>query len=396
MNIQDHIVQSWHNLISAKVRSLLAVLGILVGTGAVVALVTSTRLSTDYELSKFKTLGTNLVSINLVKSMPNDTSEVTKQFKLNDMKALYQTSPQITRIAPYSQAYTSVSYRDQVFSSSTVVGVTKDFFSILKIPLAEGRFVSVLDKSKPYCVVGSAIAKKIRQSGHDPLGAHVLVGKMIFTVVGVVKSWKPTMFYYADINSSVMVPVLAARYLSPPAPIGSILVRLKPRSNLSAVERSLKVTLQNMLPQSKVYLRDPQQIISVIGKAKQTNNILLTAIGAISLLVGAIGVMNIMLVSVMERRREIGIRLAIGAKRRDILNMFLIESVVLTLFGGTLGIVSGLAVSYVLSQAYHWGYSFYWLPPALGFSVSVLVGIVSGYYPAWRASRLDPVEILQV
>ena len=165
--------------------------------------------------------------------------------------------------------------------------------------------------------------------------------------------------------------------------------------DLSKVKHAVSTVMNKKLPGQHIYLRDPQQILDVISKAKRTSSILLTAIGAISLLVGAIGVMNIMLVSVIERRREIGIRIAIGAKRRDILKMFLIESIVLTVFGGLLGVVSGVGVSYMLAESYHWGFSFYWLPPLLGFSVSVLVGVLSGYYPALKASRLDPIEILR-
>ena len=118
------------------------------------------------------------------------------------------------------------------------------------------------------------------------------------------------------------------------------------------------------------------------------------AIGSISLVVGAIGVMNIMLVSVIERRHEIGIRMAIGAKRNEILVMFLIESVVLTLIGGVLGILLGVGVSFVIATASKWQFQFYLIPPLLGFAVSVLVGIISGIYPGYRASRLDPVQTL--
>ena len=132
----------------------------------------------------------------------------------------------------------------------------------------------------------------------------------------------------------------------------------------------------------------------MVAKQRATYTWLLVAIGSISLVVGGIGVMNIMLVSVVERRREIGIRMAIGARQIDVLRMFLIESIMLTLFGGFLGVVVGVLASYVLSVMTHWEFYLYWLPIILGFVVSVIVGILSGFYPAWRASRLDPIVCL--
>ncbi len=395
MGFVGHIVQAWSNLVTAKLRSFLAILGILVGTGAVVALVTSTQLSTDYELSKFKALGTNLISVSVLPSSMSSSSKVAPQLHLSDMRSFYAVNKQIKIVAPYTQIYANAQFKGKNLASSMVVGVTDDFYSILKIQVARGRWVSLLDGVRPYCMIGAGLAKKIQQAGYDPLGAKILVNNQLLTVVGVAKPHKRDMFLFMDIDNAVILSIPASGYLSASSAIHNLLMRLSEHPNLQDIKHGVTAVLRKKLPGQRVYLRDPQQILDVISKARRTSSILLTAIGARSLLVGAIGVMNIMLVSVIERRREIGIRMAIGAKRRDILKMFLIESVVLTVFGGLLGVLAGVAVSYVLANTYHWGFSFYWLPPMLGFSVSVLVGIVSGYYPALKASRLDPIEILR-
>jgi putative ABC transport system permease protein len=395
MNIKGHINQAWSNLVTAKLRSLLAVLGILVGTGAVVALVTSTQLSTDYELSKFKTLGTNIMEVSIAPASGSPSSKQPPQLKLSDLKDIYSSSAQITSIAPMTQVYSTIHYKDYNASSSFVLGITDAFYSIVKVPIARGRRVGLVDGFQSYCVIGSDLAAKIRRMGDDPIGAHITVGNNILTVVGVAKPRKQDMFMYFNINQAVLTPLPFSHYLSSHVEIQQLVLRLKQHPQVALVKQALKRVMQHKLPGRRLYLRDPQQILDVIGKARKTSAVLLTAIGAISLLVGAIGVMNIMLVSVVERRREIGVRLAIGARRRDILHMFLIESIVLTVFGGLLGVVCGVGVSYFLARAYHWGFTFFVWPPLLGFGVSVVVGVLSGWYPAWRASRLDPIEILQ-
>ena len=201
-------------------------------------------------------------------------------------------------------------------------------------------------------------------------------------------------FLFANLNNSVLVPLTQSYRLSPYAQINDILFRVDKGSNLKQIQDSITGKLKILLPNKRFMFRSPKQIIDIMSKQRKTFTWLLGMIGGISLLVGGIGVMNIMLVSVIERRREIGIRMAIGARRADIRWMFLIESVTLTLFGGFLGVTLGILVSVILAEVADWGFVFFILPPTLGFLVSVLVGILSGFYPAYRASRLDPIETL--
>ena len=244
-------------------------------------------------------------------------------------------------------------------------------------------------------MLGHDVAKKFQNAGIDPIGKQIRIDNTLFTVVGVAKEWKKNALFVANVDDAVMLPLPAAMLFSSHSSIDQLLVRLSENPDIDKVRALLKTRLTKLLPKHEIFLYDPEQVIKQISAVRHTRDQLLTAIGAISLLVGAIGVMNIMLVSVIERR-EIGIRLAIGAKQRDILKMFLVEAVVLTLFGGLLGVIMGVGISVVLAVVHHWGFKFYLMPPLLGFSVSVFVGILSGIYPAWRASRLDPIEIFSI
>jgi putative ABC transport system permease protein len=394
MDLPAQIREAVLNLFSAKLRSFLAILGVLVGAGSVVALISSSQLATSHALEQFKTLGTNLMAMFIQDdpSIPKTTQS--PRLKLNDVKLLQNASPLIVQSAPYVTLYQGMSFKGQTFNGQ-VVGATDSFADIAKIDLERGRFVSILDKSNFFCVVGAKVAQQISAAGLDPLYQQIRVGSNYFTIVGIAKSWQPNFFLFIDMDSGIVIPIQTAFLMSSEAEIDNILFRLVEKPNLKVVQDQLTQTLQQIMPNKKADFRNPEQIIEIIAKQKSTFTWLLAAIGSISLIVGGIGVMNIMLVSVVERRREIGVRMAIGARRIDILKMFLIESVILTLFGGALGVLIGVGISYALATTFQWGFHLYILPPLLGFIVSVLVGIISGFYPALRAASLDPIQTLQ-
>lgn len=391
MDFFTHLNQALQNLIHSKLRSFLAVLGILVGTGSVVALIMAGDLATRHALAQFDTLGTNLLGITLASS---NRATSGASFQWEDLPKLYRSDQkQIQLIAPYITLSQSV-YAQGRSSYATVLATTENFFKIAKVQIEKGRLISVLDRQQLVCDIGSSLAKQFSDRGVSPIGKSLLVGKQMYEIVGVLKKWQPNYFLYEDINTGVVVPLGTAKMLSASANISSFIFRLVPHPNLVSLKPKIKNAFFRLLPSYRVYMRDPQQIINIVNNQQKTLSMMLVAIASISLFVGGVGVMNIMLVSVVERRRSIGVRMAIGARRIDILKMFLIESVLLTLFGGCLGVVAGLLVSFGVAHFNQWQFFIDWAPIVMGFSVSVLVGVVSGWYPALRASRLDPIQIL--
>lgn len=383
------------NLLSAKLRSFLAILGVLVGTGSVVALISSSQLATAHALAEFKKLGTNLISLYVTENQVAQSSGVsTDEFKLADVPTLAASSKQIQLVAPYTQGF-QPSYFGDTNLEAQLIGTTEPFGAIAKLELAKGRFISYFDHRNFFCVIGADLAKKIKEkNGADPLGKQVRLGQQMFTVIGVLKQWPENLFISADLNNSVIIPIETSYFLDKNTKIQNILIRLVKDPDLENAKQSIQKTMSVIVPDKKIIFNSPEQIINIIGKQKQTYTWLLGAIGSISLIVGGIGVMNIMLVSVVERRREIGIRMAIGARQYDILRMFLIESIMLTIFGGFLGVVFGVLSSYILVLFTGWEFYFYAAPIILGFFVSILVGIFSGFYPALRASKLNPIQCL--
>jgi len=394
MDFITHIREAFVNLVTAKLRSFLAILGILVGTGSVVALIASSQLATAHALAQFKTLGTNLLAMNLQDKTGQIQRGQEAALTLNDIPKLVQSSKQIVSAAPYIDFFQPI-YVYGKSMSGEVLGATSALAKIAKIDMAQGRFVSFLDRHSFFCVIGSKLAKQFHLRYVTPIGKQVRVGNRLFTIVGVVKPWTPNLFLYININNGVIIPIRTAYLTQKNVEINNVLFRLSEKPDLSLIQSKLTDVIARLLPSKKAQFRNPEQIIQIVGSQRKTFTWLLGAIGSIALLVGGIGVMNIMLVSVVERRREIGIRMAIGARQSDILSMFLIEAVILTVFGGILGILIGVGVSYTLSVLTHWEFHLYLLPPTLGFLVSGFVGVLSGFYPALRASRLDPIQSLQ-
>jgi putative ABC transport system permease protein len=229
----------------------------------------------------------------------------------------------------------------------------------------------------------------------SPLGQQIQIGKNIFTVIGIAKPWQENSFVYANIDHVVMIPIQTSMALSQYSNINNIILRLKPNTNIETIEDEITRYIHLFVPDKHLFFRSAKELVTRMAKQSQIFTIFLGLIGSISLIVGGIGVMNIMLVSVVLRRKEIGIRLAVGAKPSDIRLLFLLEAVMLSLLGGILGIIIGICVAYAMAKIWHWEFLFYLTPPCIGFTVSVATGIFFGFYPALLASNSDPIQALR-
>ena len=384
------------NLFSAKLRSFLALLGILVGTASVVAMVSGGELATNEALKQFKELGTDLLAIAINEQSSDDTTpKKSAHLNLAQAENIANVDRGIQAVAPYTQLFSPVKYNGKDVNA-TVIGVTQDFAAVVHLSVFKGRNISNLDKNAMFCVLGNHLYETMKKVSYvDPLGQQIQVGDNFFTVVGVAAPWQENSFVYANLDDSVLISLPASLAISQSAEINNIILRLNPDANINAINAKITQQMAYQLPEKKLYFRSAKELIASMQKQSQILTVFLGLIASISLLVGGIGVMNIMLVSIIERKREIGIRLAVGAKPRDIRILFLIEAVMLSLIGGVVGVILGLLIAYALALFWQWEFVLFWWPPIIGFCVSVMVGIFFGFYPAHKASQLDPIVALK-
>jgi putative ABC transport system permease protein len=396
MKVIEHAKEGLLNLYFSKLRSVLALLGVLVGTASVVAMISGGELATNEALKQFKALGTDLLAVSINVSTENlQTGGKTENLSLSQALDLSKADKNILQVAPYTQLFHPVLYNGNPVNG-IILGVTDSFADIVQIKMQGGRFVSVFDKYEFYCVIGHDIYAELKKiSMKDPLGQQLQIGKNIFVIVGVADAWPENSFVYANIDNSILVPIMASTMVSKFAIITNIISRLSQQADIPAIEEHVTDTINSWISGKQVTFRSAKELIAKMKKQSNILTVFLGLIGSVSLIVGGIGVMNIMLVSVIERRREIGIRLAVGARRRDIGALFLMEAVMLSLVGGTLGVLIGILIAYVIAMVWHWEFTLFLWPPLAGFSVSVAVGIFFGFYPAYLASRLNPIEALR-
>ena len=402
-----------------KLRSSLTVLGIVFGVSSVIAML-SIGEGANYEAQEeIKKLGSDNVILKSRKPSAEQSSGYENREALiygllwEDFRRIRETIPAVETLVPMRIVPSDGRYGKQVIDLQ-VVGTTPEYLPVANVRLARGRFLSESDlvTFNPVCVLGAAVARNLFPAV-DPLGCHVKLGRYYFRVVGVLE---PTGVATGiggseaqDRNKDVYVPLSSAekRYGEYTVRISSgsrtmekvelhqILLKVARDQDISAVAKSLRRLLDRFHDQQDFEVLVPLELLAQKERTKRIFNIVLGSIAAISLLVGGIGIMNIMLASILERTREIGIRRALGAKKRDIQTQFLVETVVLSTSGGLFGIFLGIAIPMVVESAS--GMKTVVTPQniALSFSISAAVGVIFGLYPANRAAAMDPIEALR-
>lgn len=395
MKLYSHCQQALVNLMAAKLRSFLAVLGILVGTTAVVALISCGQLATEKALAQFKALGTDLLAVSVYQSEATGIRSSQEKIPMEFWREFPQMLPAVLQIAPYATAYQPMSFQGKTLTG-VIIGADESLARIIHIELVEGHFVSFVDTYEHFCVIGDSIARQIKEvSLENPMGKQLRIGQALYTIIGVAKPWKENGFFNEDINQAAIIPIAGMPLVSKDAKINNAVLLLKPDINIDEVILKIKGIITKQAPKFNVFIRSAKQIIASMQNQGQIFTLMLAVIGGISLLVGGIGVMNVMLVSVSERKKEIGIRKAVGAKNSEIQILFLAEAVMLSLLGGIFGVVIGLIFTWVVAYFSQWPFSIYLMPPVAGFAVSVFTGIFFGFYPARRAAALEPIVSLR-
>lgn len=395
MNLLPQIQEALSNLLASKLRSILALLGVLVGTASVVAMVSCGQLATKQALKQFDALGTDLLSVSMF-AEDNRARELQKTtFTATTIQALRTVSPAIIALAPYANTFSVFKYEGET-QNGGLIGATQALKEVIKLSLQRGRFISDLDGNARYCVLGNALGKTLQEKSlRDIVGTQLWVGNEICTIVGVLAPWPENNFFSEDVNHAVMMPLEAYESITPFSAINNLIMTLQKDVPIEVVEATLRASIESKMQGLNIYFRSAKQLLKSMAAQSRIFTLLLGLIGSISLFVGGIGIMNIMLVSVTERKKEIGIRMAIGATRGDIRNLFLVESIILCLLGGLVGVMVGILVAAAIAFFAHWTFSLLFLPIFSGFVVSVMVGIFFGFYPAYQAAQLDPIQILR-
>jgi len=403
------VYTAWVGVATHRLRSSLTILGVVIGVAAVISLMSIGRGTQALIVSRVENLGANLLFVN-----PGSTTGIggvrgsfgsATTLTLEDARVIAEQAPYVVAVAPTNRAFLQV-----VAGASNlrapITGVTPEYKQAVNLEMAEGEFIQQFqyDAGMRVAVLGSNAKTTLFGDG-DAIGQQVRVGNIVVSVIGVLQSKGASMLGPTD--DAIYMPlttlrqtVTAQRTASGAYTVNQIIVSLADRKYSQVAINEITYLLQTTHriaegADNDFTVTSQQDIVDVITQATSGMTLLLGAIAAISLLVGGIGVMNIMLVSVVERTREIGIRKALGAQERDIWTQFLIEAAILTLSGGVIGVIMGWGVSALIQNLGNTTTLVSADIIILAISVSIAIGVFFGFYPAWQASRLNPIDALR-
>ena len=381
-------------------RSVLTMLGVVIGVGAVIALVSVGRGATQKVTEDISKLGKNLLMVSAGARVRGGASSAAQALNMTDMQAISREISGVHAVAPGSTSTQQVIYGNKN-ASTQVTGTDNNFFEVRGYTIDQGRQFTKGEAQSglPVCVIGSTVKTELFGT-QDPINAAVRVGKVSCTIIGTLIS-KGTAGLGQDQDDLLLMPLSAfQRRIVGNTNISLILVSAEEGLDTSIVAESIRALLRqrrHLTPgtDDDFNVRDMAEIADTVTSTTNALTALLGAIAAVSLLVGGIGIMNSMLVSVTERTREIGIRLAIGAFAGEVMMQFLLEAIVLSTLGGVIGVVLGLIGSFFAARSLQLPFV---IPPEivlLAFAFSALVGVLFGYLPARKAAQLNPIEALR-
>ena len=392
MILRANIKEATRSLYSSKQRTVLALIGIIIGIGSVIAMVSIGKIVQTEALRQFMSMGTNILTIR--KDTPGGGKD--SSIQLTTAFDIPSKCPAVVSVGPFISGSGSVSYRGKKLDGTAILGATESLSDLNKLGVKKGRFLSDLDQYSQYCVLGSTVAQSMKTlAGGEIIGQNLKIDDRIFTVIGYLDETSSGGLRSFDPNGAIFVHLTTLLRIQGTSEISNILAKVRDGSSNDSAKGQVNEFFGQHPKIKDVVITSPEEMVAQMEKQMKLYTLLLGAIGSISLIVGGVGVMNVMLVSVAERRKEIGIRRALGAKRADIKSQFLMESVILSLVGGVLGILLGLGVSFILAHFAKWEFSVSGFAVMLGFGVSSAVGIFFGYYPARQASKLDPIIALR-
>jgi putative ABC transport system permease protein len=404
MNYFDFIRIAYHSLSKNKARSLLTMLGIIIGVGSVITMLAIGQGSKESIQGQIKQMGTNTIMV-----FPGAANRggvmmdisASQRLNLECVEAIQNQAEYISAISPVSRISGQLIANNKNWRSQ-VVGVYPEYGSISNYKIGTGNWFNEaqVKNSAKVCVVGKTVVKNLFGEGVDPIGQTMRVERVPFKIIGVLEE-KGSNTFGQDQDDVVLAPFnTVQKRLLAATNVQQIFMSAKSEELSTKAQEEVEQILREHLKlaandDSPFTIRTQAELSSMLTSVSDVMIVLLASIAAISLLVGGIGIMNIMLVSVTERTREIGLRMSVGARGRDIMRQFLLESVMLSILGGLIGVMLGVGVALLLGKIVAWPIAIKITSIALSFIFASLVGIFFGWYPARKAARLIPIEALR-
>ncbi len=410
MQFGENITLAVRALADHKMRSFLTMLGIIFGVASVIAMLSIGEGAKREAIAKYQDLGVNNIIVREKSMSDAELEEVRAKFSpglsLNDADVIKDVVPGVDKVAAQAELSAEVRYTDKTVKS-TVIGVTADFLPMMNFKVGKGELITErhYNERLKVCVIGAGVANSLFQSD-DPIGQMIKIEDQWLEVVGVLQS--KTLFTETvgelaarDMNTDVYIPLTTFLNRFTPenaltSQIQQITVQMDGSGKLLESSKLIEEILKRHHWKQEDYnIVIPFELLKQEEKERQIYNFLLGAIAAISLIVGGIGIMNIMLATVMERTREIGIRRAIGARKADIMSQFVTEAVVISIVGGLIGVLLGVTLSLIVSSFTDVSTYIRLYSIIVAFTFSVIVGISFGWLPAKNAASLKPVDSIR-
>ncbi len=389
MNIKQSFSLAIKSIMGSKLRSFLTMLGIIIGVAAVIILTSVVNGMTNQVVSIFDEMGTNLISVNIMGRGSNRTVDPDDMQKIVDENMEY-----ISYVSPEVKLTGTVKSDADNLERKSISGVSEQYDEIKSLTLKDGRFLSYMDENKrnQVCVIGTYIQKELFD-GQSALGESISINGKRFTVVGVLEEKADSK--EASSDDIIYIPYTIAMKMSNMARVTTYSFASKDADSSETATEIIEKALHKVFENDTSYL-----VIAMSEVMDQMNEITdmmqtaLACIAGISLLVGGIGIMNIMLVSVMERTREIGVRKSLGATPWDIMSQFVVEAVTTSAFGGAMGILLGIGISSIIDALWiSSDVAISWV--IISFTFSMIIGLIFGYFPAKKAAGLNPIDALR-
>lgn len=405
MKIARSLKISRKQLSAHKMRTALALLGIVIGVSTVIIMVSVGKGAENQVLSRIEAMGTNLILVNVGQVQRTAGRQQVRgtvtTLTLEDAEALIEECPAVRAAAPAQSAKLQVKY-ENLATNTTITGTTEDILKIRKLEVERGSFFSEEDTigSRRVAVLGRTVVRNLFEE-FEPVGETIRIGKVPFEVIGVLGA-KGSDLNGVDQDDQILIPISTAlRRLFNIAYISTINIEAASKEKMALAQQQVREVLRErhrLNKQDKAddfTIQNQTDLIEAQRETAETFTVLIASIAGVSLLVGGIGILAIMLMAVKERTNEIGLRMAVGASRKDILVQFLLEASALSIGGGIVGIGTGLAGSLVTNAVTKLETSVSLASVILSFTFSIAVGLFFGVYPARKASRLDPITALR-